>query len=189
MNNPDIFNDEKELYLDWYRSYYPMVRKLVRERTGSRSEADAEDIFHDSVIVVIEKMRKNELYLTAKLSTYLHGIAENKCKEWLRRRKKENTVTLMDDFEEEEENGYDENKYQLVAQLRLCVEKLPETRKKIVLEYYWAKYKMEAIAEKYQFKNRDSVKSQKCKAIMDLKLKMYAKIKTVIRWNRNLCYR
>jgi DNA-directed RNA polymerase specialized sigma24 family protein len=107
MNNPDILNDEKELYLDWDRSYYPMIRKLVREKTGSESKT--EDIFLDSLIVIIEKMRKNELYLTSKMSTYLHGIVENKCKEWLRCRKKENTVTLPDDWEGTEENEYDEN--------------------------------------------------------------------------------
>ena len=71
MNNQDLFNDEKELRLDWYRSYYPMIRKLVREKTGLESEADVEDIFQDSAIVIIEKMRKNELYLTTKQSTYL----------------------------------------------------------------------------------------------------------------------
>lgn len=169
MNNPDSINDEKELRLDWYRLYYPMVRKLVRDKTGLKSEADVEDIFHDSLIVIIEKMRKNELYLTSKMSTYLHGIVENKCKEWLRRRGKKNTVTLPNDWEEGEENGYDENKDQLIALLRLCIEKLPETRKNIVMGYYYANYKMETIAEKYRFTNSDSVKSQKYKAIMDLK--------------------
>ena len=68
----------------------------------------------------------------------------------MRRRKKENTVALADDWEGTEENEYDENKDQLIALLRLCIEKLPETRKNIVMGYYYAKYKMETIAEKYR---------------------------------------
>ncbi len=75
----------------------------------------------------------------------------------------------MDDWEGAAENEYDENKDQLIALLRLCIEKLPETRKNIVMGYYYAMYKMEIIAEKYRFTNSDSVKSQKYKAIMDLK--------------------
>jgi DNA-directed RNA polymerase specialized sigma24 family protein len=81
MNNPDIINDEKELRLDWYRLYYPMARKLVRNITGTKSEAEVEDIFQDVLIVIIEKMRNNELYLTSKMSTFLYVIVENKCKE------------------------------------------------------------------------------------------------------------
>ena len=163
----NIINNQKELFLDWYREFYPMVRKLVLEMTGSKEAL--EDIFQDTLIVIWEKVRNNELILTSKLSTYLYSIAKNKCREHLRERRKESTEILDDDFNIIEETAYDKTKDILIKQLELCIEKLPETRKKIIRDYYYFKYKMETIAEKRHLKNADSIKTQKYKAIIDLK--------------------
>ena len=68
----NIIENRKELYSNWYRDFYPMIRKLVLEMTGSKEAL--EDIFQESLIVIWEKVRNNELILTSKLSTYLYSI-------------------------------------------------------------------------------------------------------------------
>ena len=160
-------NENKLMFLDWYKECFPMIKKLVYEKTDSIDNAD--DIFQDCLLIVWEKYRRNELNLTSKLSTYIYGIAENKCREFLRRKEKKYNRTLIDDFDTEEEKGYDNEQDILIMKLTKCVDKLPETRKKIVMDYYYMKYDMKAIAEKHNFANSDSIKSQKYKAILDLK--------------------
>ena len=160
-------DENKIMFTNWYKEYFPMIKKLVYEKTDSYDNAD--DIFQDCLLVVWEKYRNNKLILTSKLSTFIYGIAENKCNEFLRRKERKYNRTLIDDFDTEEENGYDYEQDVLVKKLAKCVDKLSATRKKILNDYYFMKYDMNAIAEKNNFTNSDSVKSQKYKAITDLR--------------------
>lgn len=155
------------LFAGWYKLYYKMIAGLVIEITGSKDIV--EDIFHDSLIVVYEKMVNNELHLTVKMSTYLYSIASNKCHEYLRKQRKKNIISFDDEFEIAEELGYEASKEAIIKQLESCIEKLPDTKKNIMLSYYYHKLKMDAIASKYELENSNSVKTQKYKAIIDLK--------------------
>jgi RNA polymerase sigma factor (sigma-70 family) len=166
MKNSDA-TDINLLFAGWYKLYYKMINNLVIEKTGSKDIV--QDIFHDSLMVIYEKMVSNELHVTVKMSTYLYSIANNKCHEYLRKQRKENSVTFDDEFEIADELGYDATKEAIIKQLELCVEKLPDTKKNIMLSYYYHKLKMDAIASKYELENSNSVKTQKYKAIIDLK--------------------
>jgi len=167
--NSQTYSSEnnKILFVDWYKEFFPMVNKLVFEKTDSYD--NTKDIFQDCLLIVWEKYNRNELKLTSKLSTYIYGIAENKCREFMRRKERKYNRPLIDEFDTEEEVGYDKEQDVLIKKLAKCVEKLPDTRKKIVMDYYYMKYDMKAIAEKHHFANSDSIKSQKYKAINDLK--------------------
>jgi RNA polymerase sigma factor (sigma-70 family) len=162
--------------IDWYNDFYPMIKKLVKEKMGSPYAV--EEIFQESILVVFEKANAGKLNVTSKLSTYLYGIAENKCKEFLRKEKKHETVDYEGDEPEDELDAKIYNDDSIEA-LRKCIDKLPELRKKIVLDYYYRKYNMNTIAERNHCVNSDSAKSQKYKAIRDLKLCMDASIKTL----------
>ena len=67
-------------FTHWYRLYYPMVKKLVVEKGGTKE--DAEDVFQETLIVLIEKKRNKEFNLTSKESTYVYGIALNKVRDY-----------------------------------------------------------------------------------------------------------
>jgi DNA-directed RNA polymerase specialized sigma24 family protein len=57
----------------------------------------------------------------------------------------------------------------LLTALRNCIDTLSDTRKKIIMAYYYRKMSMNEIADEYNFANADSVKVQKYKAVKDLK--------------------
>ena len=63
-----------------YRLYYPTVAVHVTRNSGST--ADAEDIFQETIIVLLQQVRKPDFVLTASLKTYLFAIARNL---WLNR--------------------------------------------------------------------------------------------------------
>lgn len=68
-----------------YKMFYPSVRNLVMRNSGS--EADAEDIFQESIIVVYRKLKYENLSLSCSLSTYLYSIAKRLWLKELERKK------------------------------------------------------------------------------------------------------
>ena len=58
-----------------YRRYYRMVAKQVHNL--GRSDIDPEDIFQELLVILVEKIRKPEFQLSAKLSTFLFAISRN----------------------------------------------------------------------------------------------------------------
>lgn len=66
-----------EKYL--YDKSLPLIKKYILSNNGTIE--DAEDVFHDSIIVLIHNLRNN-VKITSELSTYLYSIAKNL---WLRR--------------------------------------------------------------------------------------------------------
>jgi RNA polymerase sigma factor (sigma-70 family) len=61
-------------YKEMYASYFNDVKRFITARNGSAQ--DAEDIFQDTMIVLIEKLRKDDFLLTASLKTYVVAIAK-----------------------------------------------------------------------------------------------------------------
>ena len=67
-----------------YKDHYRMVATLISRMGGS--PYDAEDIFQESLFVLVKNIRQPDFKLTAKISTYLHAIARN---QWLKKSKKQ----------------------------------------------------------------------------------------------------
>ena len=76
-----------------YSSYYPAIEKMVFKMNGSVD--DAFDIFQDSVTILYEKAKANNLQLSCKLSTYLIAIAKHLWLKKLSKLKKQSYVQHM----------------------------------------------------------------------------------------------
>ncbi|MEJ0083215.1 MAG: sigma-70 family RNA polymerase sigma factor [Puia sp.] len=64
---------------------FPMMRKLILSKGGCLR--DAEDIFQEALIILINKVRKSDFKLTSKLSTYLFSVCRFLWKDELKKRK------------------------------------------------------------------------------------------------------
>jgi DNA-directed RNA polymerase specialized sigma24 family protein len=63
-----------------YQMVFPSVKHYITQHQGKVE--DAEDIFQEAVIVLLQKVRTPNFVLTASLKTYLFAIAKNS---WLKR--------------------------------------------------------------------------------------------------------
>ena len=86
-----IRNRNNKVLVYIYQTYFPMICKHVMKNNGKQE--DAEDIFQDSVIIVYEKLIKNELTLTCALKTYIFGICRNL---WLQQLTKMKKIQIDD---------------------------------------------------------------------------------------------
>ena len=58
-----------------YKNHYKMIAALITRMGGTSN--DAEDIFQESLFVLVKNIQKPDFKLTAKISTYIHAIARN----------------------------------------------------------------------------------------------------------------
>jgi RNA polymerase sigma factor (sigma-70 family) len=79
MNNSEIILNQLKAesngtYREMYALYFDDVRRFIMARKGSME--DAEDIFQDTMVILIEKLRRDNFQLTASLKTYIVAIAK-----------------------------------------------------------------------------------------------------------------
>jgi len=73
----DIKNDLKvnTTFKELYIEYFPLVRKFILNNNGT--ETDAEDIFQDTMIIFLEKLRMDDFIISASVRAYIMGISKN----------------------------------------------------------------------------------------------------------------
>lgn len=83
--------EENTSFKQLYSLYYPSIASYVLQNNGSSE--DAEDIFQEAVIVLLQKVRQPDFVLTSSLKTYLYAIAKNS---WLKRLRDHKEVTVLE---------------------------------------------------------------------------------------------
>lgn len=76
-----------------YKFYFPGVSSFIRRNRGNTE--DAEDIFQETIIVLLQKVRQPGFALSSSLKTYIFSISKNL---WLKRLR-DNKLTPVDGFE------------------------------------------------------------------------------------------
>src|SRR4028118_1813950 len=85
---------EEPAFMLLYKFYYPSIKHYIQKNQGNN--ADAEDIFQESIIVLFEKIDSPDFILTSSLKTYLFAIARNLWLKRLRGAKLIHEVDLME---------------------------------------------------------------------------------------------
>jgi len=143
---------------------FPKVKANIISTGGD--EEIAREIFHDSLILLMEKVADPAFELTSKLSTYLYGINRFKWKNEARKRQKnpelewKDTLILTAD-----ELGYDDEKEKQLTQLESILETISERCKKLFELFYFRKESMKSIAKILNFSTVNSAKTQKYKCM------------------------
>ena len=73
-------NEDNASFEILYKFYYPSIEAHITQNFGNTE--DAEDVFQEAIIVLLQKVRQENFVLTSSLKTYLFAIARNL---WLKR--------------------------------------------------------------------------------------------------------
>lgn len=154
-----------------YKTIYPTVEKMVFKMNGTTDEAY--DIFQDTITIVYEKAKRNQLDLSCRFSTYVVAIAKHL---WLKNRsgKKKNPISvpfeaieqqipladIAKDFQQMETN---------VARLSLCFQEIGEPCASLLKAFYLQNKSMQTITEEFGYTNADNAKTQKYKCLNRLR--------------------
>ncbi len=150
----------KQLYKE-----FPKIKKLILQSGGSNELA--QEIFNDSLVLLIEKIRSPKFELTSKMTTYLYGINRFLMKNALRKQKKFNYELEWNDtlILNQEDLAYDYEKEKQLTRLEKILDTISEKCKQIFRLFYYQRENMESIARKLGFGSVNSAKTQKYKCI------------------------
>lgn len=98
---------DNQAYDILYKFYYPSVKNFITKNNGTVD--DAKDIFQETILVLLEKVPKDDFVLSSSLKTYIFSISSNL---WLKRLRDSNKLVrnelglyarYLSDYEEAEE--------------------------------------------------------------------------------------
>jgi len=172
-----ILNDSKDILERVYKSYFPMILKLIISNNGD--EDDAKDIFQESVIVLYNKIKSENFQLNSKLKTFIYSVCRRL---WLKRLSQKNkSKVYVKDFEGlipvEEDLDYHQQKDKEFIQMAEAMILLGEPCRTIIEDFYINANSMQEICEKFGYTNADNAKTQKYKCLQRLKKLFFEGIK------------
>ncbi|WP_245860661.1 RNA polymerase sigma factor [Thermoflavifilum aggregans] len=165
---------DREALQQIYDSCFPMIRALVKKNNGF--EEDAEDIFQETLIILLERAQSPDFVLTCRLKTYIYAVSRHL---WLKRLESAQRqlpladgladwIPVADDIAQHEERD------QAFRNMEAALNQLGEPCRSLLEQYYIMNKSMAEIAEIFGYTNADNAKTQKYKCLMRLKKIFFA---------------
>lgn len=142
-----------------YRSYYPVIKRLVLRSRGS--EQDAVDVFQDTLMILHRNIRAEVFKGESTLKTYIYSIARNL---WLKQYKKMQKSAIVEALAYEtaaEDLAYVRNA-DIVSGL---MEQLKDDCNKILREYYYNNRSMAELQEMFKLNSIQATKNKKWRCL------------------------
>jgi RNA polymerase sigma factor (sigma-70 family) len=143
---------------------FPKIKSTIVSHGGDAEIA--KEIFHDSLILLIEKVSDPSFTLTAKLSTFLFGINRFLWLNESRRRNKsieiewKDTLILTD-----ADLSFNNEKEEELKLLETVLGQIGDRCRQLFELFYFKKQEMKTIAQTLNFSSVDSAKTQKYKCM------------------------
>jgi RNA polymerase sigma factor (sigma-70 family) len=151
--------------------YERMISSYIKTHGGN--DADAEDVLQESIIVMWQNVCSGSFKLSSKLGTYLMGVAKNKWREELRKRRNFSSVEKGGDLPNDDAGSLDlilnEEKTNLVHRALNAISPLC---KQLLLLFHFEERNLTDIAVILKFANADVAKAKKyqCKKALEKEL-------------------
>lgn len=151
-----------------YKFYFPSIALYVRQNMGKTE--DAEDIFQEAIIILLQKVRQPDFVLTSSLKTYLYAISKNLWMKHLR----DNHMITVDDIELilPEEDNYsievfpEKSNYEKVTSWLTLI---TENCQYILKAIFFYREPLDSVMKKMNWKNKHTAANQQYKCIQQLK--------------------
>lgn len=145
-----------------YRESFPAVARVIA-RLGGDLET-AKDIFHDALIIYLEKQQSHTLNIHTTPKSYLTGIAKIL---WIKKFNREIRHTSFDELSEEFEIPKDLYEVEKTTPRSLLSYLESAGRKclELLQAFYYEQQSLQEITEKFHYKTRHSATVQKHKCL------------------------
>lgn len=159
-----------EAIRELYRTQWESVTNFIINQGGTR--ADAADIFQESVIILLEKIRLGTFRGESSPGTFLQAIARNLWLTEMRMRKRRNARELRYQSGEERvappaEPAEDHSASKV--NLQQIILQLGNTCQKILRGVYYENRKMRELLQDFDFANEQVLRNQKAKCMKKLR--------------------
>jgi RNA polymerase sigma factor (sigma-70 family) len=164
----DLKGENNRSFGQLYQEYFSMISRFVTNNSGQTE--DAEDLFQDTMVVLIEKLRQDNFELTASLKTYIMAIAKNL---WLKRlRSPQKTVEFSELLEQqyfEEINLAIEAEKTYWDKLQNYLHQITEHCKGLIHDMFFQQKRIEQIQKEYGYSSKQNAQNQKYKCVEQIR--------------------
>ncbi len=166
----NLKNGNSHSYESLYQENFSSVEKFITKNSGTKD--DAKDIFQDTLIVLIEKLRADNFELTASLKTYIIAISKNLWFKKLRYKsyylQSEFSEKLSDKFSSEISASIDEEK-SYWEKLQTYLSKITAHCNHLLQSLFFKNKNIEDIQKEYGYSSRHNAQNQKHKCIQQIR--------------------
>lgn len=164
----DLREEKNNAFGQLYANYFGMVDRFVIHNSGQST--DAEDLFQDTMVILLEKLRQDNFVLTASLKTYIMAIAKNL---WLKRLSAGKNL----EFSDLSESYFLEDLHSFIDQERSYWDRLQDYLLKItdhcqglIEKIFFRNKTMEQIQQEYGYSTRHNAQNQKHKCMEQIRM-------------------
>ncbi len=177
-------NGQRLTYEILYKETFPSVKTFIIKNSGTID--DAKDIFQDTLIVLIEKLRADNFELTASLKTYIIAISKNLWFKKLRHQsyyqKTEFSEGLSDKFNSEISSSINDEK-SYWEKLQTYLSNITAHCNHLLQSMFFKNKNIEDIQKEYGYSSRHNAQNQKHKCIQQVRKVKEAHQKEIIKNN------
>lgn len=163
-----IKQNEKAAFRILYKFYFPIVCKFVLKNNGS--EADAEDVFQETLIVLLNKVPKDDFELTSSLKTYIFSVASNI---WLKKlrdvKRQANHFIIHDVAEIQSPKTFEAEEIQKQTLLDKALSAVTHHCLTLIYKIFYTDKRREQIMAEMRYKNPHTFNNQKYKCLQQAK--------------------
>lgn len=153
-----------------YREYYPSVEKFIIKNSGTID--DARDVFQDTLLVLLQKLKSDNFELTASLKTYIIAISKNLWFKKLRNvsyfREIEITENLSGKFYTDISSSIDKEKTYW-EKLQIYMDKTTAHCNYLLRSLFFQNRNMEAVQKEFGYTSLHNAQNQKHKCLSQLR--------------------
>lgn len=166
----NLKNGDSRSYESLYQENFSSVEKFIVKNSGTID--DAKDIFQDTMIVLIEKLRADNFELTASLKTYIIAISKNLWFKKLRYksyyRQTEFSEVLSDKFNSEISSSINDEK-SYWEKLQIYLSKITAHCNHLLQSMFFKNKNIEDIQKEYGYSTKHNAQNQKHKCVQQIR--------------------
>ena len=153
-----LYISERIPFLAWARKHFQC------------SEGDAKELFQVIVLIAYDNIISGRLQnLQCTMRSYLYAVAKNKWREWTRARQKIRYSDVPYFANLLEQDGVEQYSDDMVHLMNRGLERMGKPCQQLLDSFYHQKMSMLEIANKFGYKNPDTVKNLKYKCLQRLR--------------------
>lgn len=164
----DLKTESNFAFGELYKRNFPKINHFVQKNSGRQE--DAEDLFQDAMIVLLEKLRKDQFQLTASIHTYVFAICKNI---WLKKIRDRDYKLSIEELTSSDFlysiNNTIENEKTYSEKLASYLLKISNHCNRLLNDIFFKKKGIEQIQSIYGYTSRHNAQNQKHKCIQQIK--------------------
>ncbi len=164
----DLKTENNFAYGKLYQDNFHKISKFVQNNSGN--QADAEDLFQDAMMVLLEKLRQDNFQLTASIDTYVFAICKNLWFKKLRDRNYELSVDEVQSFGFLSSiNDSIEGEKTYLEKLKGYLLKITDHCNRLIHDIFFNEKAIDQIQKDYGYKTRHNAQNQKHKCVEQIR--------------------